>query len=69
MNAVLAARGYPTHPIRSYTTFVGDGVQNLVRRALPSGLGQNDAIVSELAPLMLGEYTRRWAVKTRPACR
>ena len=66
MNAVLAARGYPTHPIASFTSFVGDGVENLVRRSLPVTEGRNDAIVSELVPLMRGEYSRRWAAKTRP---
>ena len=65
MNAVLTARGYPTHPIRSYTSFVGDGVQNLVRRALPAAAGRNDAIVNELVPLMRGEYSLRWAAKSR----
>ena len=65
MNAVLAARGYATHPIASYTSFVGDGVQNLVRRSLPADAGANDAIVNELVPLMRGEYSRRWAAKTR----
>jgi phosphoglycolate phosphatase len=66
MNAVLAARGYPTHPIRSYTSFVGDGVQNLVRRSLPVEAGRDDAIVDELVPLMRSEYSLRWSAKTRP---
>lgn len=66
MNAVLAARGYPTHPIGSYTAFVGDGVQNLVRRSLPAEAGNSDAIVNELVPLMRSEYSLRWAAKTRP---
>ena len=66
MNAVLAARGYATHPISSYTSFVGDGVQNLVRRALPADARIDDALVNELVPLMRSEYARRWAAKTRP---
>ena len=66
MNAVLAARGYPTHPIRSYTSFVGDGVQNLVRRSLPADAGHDDDVVNELVPLMRSEYSRRWTAKTRP---
>ena len=66
MNAVLAARGFPTHPIRAFTEFVGDGVQNLVRRALPQGSGSNEALVGEIVPLMRAEYSRRWKDKTRP---
>ncbi len=66
MNAVLAARGYPTHPIRAFTVFVGDGVENLVRRALPAPEGSTDAVVREIVPLMRAEYSRRWKDKTRP---
>lgn len=66
MNAVLAGRGYPTHPIRAFTEFVGDGVQNLVRRALPPDAASNEALVAEMTPLMRAEYARRWRDKTRP---
>lgn len=66
MNAVLAARGFPTHPIRAFTGFVGDGVQNLVRRALPRESGSNEALVAEIVPMMRAEYARRWKDKTRP---
>ncbi len=65
MNAVLEARGYPTHSIRSYTGFVGDGVENLVRRALPSGAAQ-ETVVAQMVPLMRREYASRWKAKTRP---
>jgi phosphoglycolate phosphatase len=66
MNAVLAARGYPTHPIPSFTEFVGDGVENLVRRALPPAARRDEALVGELAPLMRREYAGRWKAKTKP---
>ena len=59
MNAVLAAHGYPTHPISSYTEFVGDGVLVLVRRCLPPGVRENDAVVNELVPQMRKEYSQR----------
>ncbi|MGO8970554.1 MAG: HAD family hydrolase [Myxococcaceae bacterium] len=35
MNRSLAARGFPTHPLQAYRTFIGEGVQKLVERALP----------------------------------
>ena len=66
MNAVLAARGYPTHPIRSFAVFVGDGVENLVRRSLPPGVREDETVVQQLVPLMRGEYAGRWKLKTRP---
>jgi phosphoglycolate phosphatase len=66
MNAVLAAHGYPVHPIPSYSEFVGDGVLVLVRRALPARVREDDAVVNELVPQMRKEYSQRWKAKTRP---
>ena len=34
-NHALEQTGYPTHPIESYPVKVGDGINNLIRRALP----------------------------------
>ena len=34
-NAVLAAHGYPTHPLAAYRRIVGNGFGRLVRSALP----------------------------------
>ena len=34
-NYALAKTGYPTHPIESYPAKVGNGINNLIRRALP----------------------------------
>jgi phosphoglycolate phosphatase len=62
-NTVLAALGYPTHPVDSYRQFVGDGVANLVRRALPEG-AQHDF---ELALARMREqYAIHWKIKSRP---
>src|SRR5208337_5431507 len=66
MNAVLAANGYPAHPIAAYTEFVGDGVQNLVRRSLPAVVRGDEAVVTRLVPQMRSEYAGRWSSKTRP---
>lgn len=35
-NIVLKKLGFPTHPVSSYKKFVGDGVNMLIERALPS---------------------------------
>lgn len=37
MNRSLAGRGFPTHPLQAYRTFIGEGVQKLAERALPQG--------------------------------
>jgi phosphoglycolate phosphatase len=34
-NDVLSARGYPTHPVDAYRTFIGNGMVNLVRDIFP----------------------------------
>lgn len=43
-NAVLAAHGYPTHPLAAYRRMVGNGFGRLVRSALPpAALPSTDA--------------------------
>lgn len=34
-NHALQSTGYPTHPINAYPKMVGNGINNLIRRALP----------------------------------
>ncbi len=34
-NYALEKKGYPTYPISAYPAMVGDGINNLIRRALP----------------------------------
>lgn len=36
-NHALAQVGYPTHSIEAYPAMVGNGINNLIRRALPEG--------------------------------
>jgi phosphoglycolate phosphatase len=63
-NAVLARRGFPTHPVEAYRYFVGDGVQKLIQRVLPADAREElgDTCLRE----MREEYGRNWNVKTRP---
>src|SRR5271154_4599383 len=47
MNRSLAARGFPTHPLDAYRSFIGEGVQKLTERALPPGAqGERAALLS-----------------------
>lgn len=64
VNAVLAGRGMPVHPVPAFRRFVGNGVVNLVRRAAPAGLA--DAELRELVSEGRAEYGRRWDAKSRP---
>jgi phosphoglycolate phosphatase len=65
MNAVLAGRGLPVHPEESYRRFVGDGIETLVRRALPEAR-RDDVPVTETVAAMRAEYASRQLRRTRP---
>jgi phosphoglycolate phosphatase len=54
-NRVLAQRGFPPHPLDAYRYFVGDGMEMLVRRALPPEYG-DDETVAALLPDVRQDY-------------
>jgi phosphoglycolate phosphatase len=64
-NAVLADHGFPTHPVASYRTFVGDAVAMLFRRALPADTVQPDRIAQCIEQFRVA-YESNWNVHTRP---
>jgi phosphoglycolate phosphatase len=65
MNAVLERLGFPCHPVEAYKYFVGDGMPNLVRRALPADRRDGTAVESG-SQAMREEYAERWRAKSRP---
>lgn len=65
MNRVLARMGFATHPVEAYKWMVGDGVENLVMRALPPGVLSSD-LVKIAKKEMLEEYSRVWFKRTKP---
>lgn len=65
MNTVLARAGLPVHPVDAYRHFVGDGIANLARRALPAD-HRGEAEVLRFRDELREEYDRRWLDKTRP---
>jgi phosphoglycolate phosphatase len=65
MNCVLTRQGLPPHPVEAYRYFVGDGITNLVQRALPDDALQQD-IIEVCVREMRKEYALRWAETTRP---
>jgi phosphoglycolate phosphatase len=65
MNAVLESHGFPTHPLDPYRHFVGDGISNLVRRALPAEQ-RSDDLVAICVHGMRREYAARKLDTTRP---
>ena len=68
MNAVLTRRGLSARPVDAYRYYVGDGVANLVKRALAASTPAPAPrqTVEDCIRDMKAEYAARWARKTRP---
>ncbi len=65
VNAALAELGAPGHPLPAYRDFVGAGVRELVRRALPADRRGAEELARGIA-LTRAEYARRCLDQTRP---
>ncbi len=64
-NAVLEKMRLPVHDVEDYRYFVGDGIHNQARRALPER-ARDPETVQRCVEGIRAEYARRWANKTRP---
>jgi len=64
MNRTLAAMGFPEHALERYAVFVGDGVKQLVQRALPPGQ-QSENIVAAFLDAYRRDYGTYWHDHTR----
>jgi phosphoglycolate phosphatase len=65
LNFVLAEEGLPAHPTPEYRFMVGNGMENLVIRALPQGL-RIPAHVRPILQKFMERYRANQCVKTRP---
>jgi len=65
MNKVLAQLGLATHPVDAYRYFVGDGVINKIKRALPKE-HLNAETIEKCLQLNKAEYSKCWAQNTVP---
>ncbi len=65
MNAVLRRSGFPEHEAETFKYFVGDGMEDIVRRALPEE-HRDSRTVNEGMEAYSQEYLNRYALKTRP---
>jgi phosphoglycolate phosphatase len=65
MNQVLQRLGFPEHPPEAYKYFIGDGMVNLARRALPAA-ERREEFVARAAEDLRAEYGRRWQRLTHP---
>ncbi|TKJ37194.1 MAG: HAD family hydrolase [Planctomycetes bacterium B3_Pla] len=64
-NAALSRLGFPAHPVDVYRYFLGDGMDHLVRRALPEGHHDGNTL-DRCKRAILDEYKNRWAENTKP---
>jgi phosphoglycolate phosphatase len=66
VNAVLKRFGYPEHPVQTYRYMIGDGIEILACRALPSAEAEKigEEKLTKLVEAVRGEYRRRWADHT-----
>lgn len=66
MNRVLEAMGLEPHPMEEYKLMVGDGLENLVRRALPESARGDEETVGRALDAVKREYSRTWKLNTAP---
>lgn len=66
MNTVLDRRGFATHGVEAYKLFVGDGMENLVRRSLPEDIRRDTETVVACMTAMRLEYGQHWKDRTHP---
>ena len=65
VNRMLDDRGYPRREPELFNEFVGDGVRQLVQRALPSGI-DDEATVAACVAEYQRHYEDLWHDKTKP---
>jgi phosphoglycolate phosphatase len=66
VNDLLAARGFPVHPINRYKKMVGNGFAALMKRALPPSIAENEALFRALAEEAAASYAHRSLDTTKP---
>lgn len=66
MNKLLENLGYPVHTMEAYRYFVGDGMRELVRRALPPQLTLAEAGLVKLEKEYRKIYDQLWPLETAP---
>ena len=65
MNQVLAVNKLPTHNVTAYKHFVGSGIKNLVRKALPDN-ARDEQTLDRCFAQMMEVYRNQCTYKTKP---
>jgi len=64
MNRALARHGFPVHHVDAYRYHVGSGAGQLVARALPAQVRDDEALRARCLQDFLREYEAGWKIKT-----
>lgn len=64
LNRTLAAHGLPGHADAQVRGFIGDGLRNLILRALPAGTGPH--VFESIHDLYRKDYARTWKSGSEP---
>jgi len=65
MNQVLVDNGFPNHPIDMYRYYIGNGLENLIIRALPEEKATPESLPKYLQAFRIA-YAQNWHKNTRP---
>ena len=65
MNNVLQRYGFPSHELQAYKHFIGNGMKNLVREALPES-SKDEELIIRCYGSMMEEYRNNCINKTQP---
>jgi phosphoglycolate phosphatase len=65
VNRVLLDMGFPPHALDEYRSFIGDGVEKLINRALPEQ-NRNEETIRTCLKAFREDYHKNWNVNTRP---
>ncbi len=63
VNLVLERNGYPTHPVKAFNYFVGDGIPKMIERALPEDKRDSETLL-KIKNEFLEYYSEHYADKT-----
>ena len=66
MNSALLHFGFPINELEKYKYFVGDGMENLVRRSVPDSARDDPNLISQCLEMMRQIYAHNWNANTRP---
>lgn len=66
VNSILEKHGFPVHDVEKYKYFIGNGMEKLIRRAVPESILQDEEMVKTCLDEFMREYDKRWDKLTTP---